>query len=160
MDPQTFQAARGSDRRAKNRVRVPMNETLEWPKSFRHKKSWPTIGPGKNLAIFLRSRLSDAVDARRVPFTNRFPHREELRLAMQMRAARYVKYFVILILRYCDRSGTWRASSPLAGCCWSCVGTISLLAENTASPSGTAAAAVSVQAKKVRREVFGIYASL
>ena len=103
MDPQTFQAARRSDRRAKNRVRVPMNETLEWPKSFRHKKSWPAIGPGKNLAIFLRSRLSDAVDARRVPFTNRFPHREELRLAMQMRAARYVKYFVILILRYCDR---------------------------------------------------------
>src|SRR5882724_7913481 len=37
-------------------------------KSFRHKKSWPTIGPGKNLAIFLRSRLSDAVDASRVPF--------------------------------------------------------------------------------------------
>src|SRR5712692_7665950 len=43
MDPQTFQAARRSDRRAKNRVRVPMNETLEWPKSFRHKKSWPTL---------------------------------------------------------------------------------------------------------------------
>jgi len=68
---------------------------------------------------------------------------------MQMRAARYVIQLVILILRYCDRVRKLGApSGPLAGFCVSCAGAIGLLAENNASPNDTAAAAVSVQAKK------------
>ena|ERR1700740_3039303 len=59
--------------------------------------------PGEELAILLPPRLSDTVDARCVPLANRFLQRDELRFAMQMRTARNVKYFVILILRYCDR---------------------------------------------------------
>ena len=55
------------------------------------------------LAVFLRPRLPNAVDARCVALTNRFLHREERWLAVQMQAARNVEYFVILVLRYCDR---------------------------------------------------------
>jgi hypothetical protein len=58
----------------------------------------------ERLAVFLRPRLPNAVDARGVAVTNRFFHGDELGFALQVRAARYVVDLVVVIQRDCDRA--------------------------------------------------------
>src|ERR1700741_1590401 len=59
----------------------------------------------EKLAILLRPRLSDAVDARGVSLTNRFFYGDEFWFALQVGAASYVIDLVISIHRDCDCSG-------------------------------------------------------
>jgi len=63
-------------------------------------------GPhSKELAIFLCSRLSNAVDARGVPVTNRFFNGDVFWFALQARAACDVIQLVIVIQGYGNRRG-------------------------------------------------------
>ena len=63
-------------------------------------------GPhSKELAIFLCSRLSNAVDARGVPVTNRFFNGDVFWFALQARAACDVIQLVIVIQRDRYRAG-------------------------------------------------------
>ena len=59
----------------------------------------------KKLSSLFWLRFCNAVGTRRVAFANRFLHGKELRLANQMRAARYVVDLVVVILGYGDRIG-------------------------------------------------------